>query len=405
MSPELVALILAGQPGTKLLGKSLFRLALECVLKIKPARVYVSSAAATEELEAEAASISADIQFLDQSFRRALKREKNRDVLVLRDCLPLLRPATLRSLIARHRAKGHSLSVLGTSRTAGVYLFSGRTLGSVLAAISTPGRFDLSCLARSLEILDDKRINTGCFDFSQPEELLCADSNTNLVRAAQVLRDRKLGSLISSGVFIHDPLATWIDLDVRVGRGTTIYPSVIIEGKSRIGRQCRIYPFVHLIDSEIGNNVKIFSSSVVEGSIIEDQAEVGPFSRLRPKTRVRSRARVGNFVEMKNTRFGKGSKALHLSYLGDSEVKADVNIGAGTITCNYDGLKKHKTTIESGAFIGSGSELVAPVKVGKGAYVGAGSTITKDVSAGALAVARGRQFEKPGWAARKKRKK
>jgi bifunctional UDP-N-acetylglucosamine pyrophosphorylase/glucosamine-1-phosphate N-acetyltransferase len=143
---------------------------------------------------------------------------------------------------------------------------------------------------------------------------------------------------------------------------------------------------------------------MIEESTIEDGAQVGPFAHLRPKTLICSGARVGNFVEMKNTVFGKGSKAGHLSYLGDCEVEKGVNIGAGTITCNYDGVRKHKTHIEAGAFIGSGTELVAPVKVGKGAYVGAGSTITRNVSPGALAVSRARQFEKAGWAAWKKKK-
>jgi bifunctional UDP-N-acetylglucosamine pyrophosphorylase/glucosamine-1-phosphate N-acetyltransferase len=135
----------------------------------------------------------------------------------------------------------------------------------------------------------------------------------------------------------------------------------------------------------------------MEDTVLEDDAQVGPFSRFRPKTRVCSGAKVGNFVEMKNTVFGPRSKAQHLSYLGDSQVEEDVNVGAGTITCNYDGVAKYPTHIGAGAFIGSGTMLVAPVKVGRGAYVAAGSTITKDVTAGALAVARARQMEKPGW--------
>jgi bifunctional UDP-N-acetylglucosamine pyrophosphorylase/glucosamine-1-phosphate N-acetyltransferase len=145
------------------------------------------------------------------------------------------------------------------------------------------------------------------------------------------------------------------------------------------------------------------SSTMIEESTIEQGAQVGPFTHLRPKSTIKSGAKVGNFVEMKNTVFGRGSKAGHLSYLGDSDIKDNVNIGAGTITCNYDGKKKHKTVIEEGAFIGSGTELIAPVKIGKDSYVGAGSTITKNVSPGALAISRKKQVEKPGWG--KKRKK
>ena len=157
-------------------------------------------------------------------------------------------------------------------------------------------------------------------------------------------------------------------------------------------------------DSRLGHGVRVLTSTMIEESTIERGSQVGPFTHLRPKSLVRAGAKVGNFVEMKNTVFGKGSKAGHLSYLGDSEIEDNVNIGAGTITCNYDGKKKHKTLIGQGVFIGSGTELVAPVKIGENSYVGAGSTITKDVSPGALAVSRCRQIEKPGWV-KKKRKK
>jgi len=178
----------------------------------------------------------------------------------------------------------------------------------------------------------------------------------------------------------------------------------MIEGRTSIGSRCAIYPGVHIINSQIGSRVRLYGSSVIDGATVEDDAQVGPFARLRPKTILRAGSRVGNFVELKNTDLGKGSKAQHLSYLGDSEIHEDVNIGAGTITCNYDGVRKNKTTIEAGAFIGSGTQLVAPVTIGRGAYVGAGSVITKNVSPEALAVARGRQIEKPGWARRKKAK-
>ncbi|MCK7483644.1 MAG: hypothetical protein M0C28_46470 [Candidatus Moduliflexus flocculans] len=158
----------------------------------------------------------------------------------------------------------------------------------------------------------------------------------------------------------------------------------------------RIYPHVHIMSSTIGARVKVLTSTVMEDTVLEDDVQVGPFSRFRPKTRVCAGAKVGNFVEMKNTVFGRGSKAQHLSYVGDSTVEEGVNVGAGTITCNYDGVSKNPTHIGAGAFIGSGTELVAPVKVGRGAYIAAGSTITKDVAAGALAVARARQVEKAG---------
>ena len=160
----------------------------------------------------------------------------------------------------------------------------------------------------------------------------------------------------------------------------------------------------HIISSKIGNGVKVLTSTMIEFSRIENGAQVGPFSHLRPQTILKDGAKVGNFVEMKNAVFGRKSKAGHLSYIGDSKVGTGVNIGAGTITCNYDGFKKHITLIEDGVFIGSGTQLVAPVKIGKNAYIGAGSTITKNVTSESLAVSRGRQVERKGWA-RKKRKK
>jgi bifunctional UDP-N-acetylglucosamine pyrophosphorylase/glucosamine-1-phosphate N-acetyltransferase len=215
---------------------------------------------------------------------------------------------------------------------------------------------------------------------------------------------RKLAELGESGVTVLGPSSTWIDLDASIGPDTTIYPGVVIEGRTEIGSGCKIHPGVHIIGSRLGAGVVVRTATVIEDSTLEDGVTIGPLARLRPKNILRAGAHVGNFVEMKNTDFGAGSKAGHLSYLGDSEVGEKVNIGAGTITCNYDGVRKNRTVIEAGAFIGSGTELVAPVKVGRGAYVAAGSTITKDVSPEALAVARGRQVEKVGWAKRRREK-
>ncbi len=214
-------------------------------------------------------------------------------------------------------------------------------------------------------------------------------------------REEKRRRLEESGVVLLDPSATWIDRDVRIGAGTVIYPAVVIEGKSVIGKGCLIRPFVHLVDARLGDGVRILSSTVIEGGRVGRGAQVGPFSHFRPGTVIKAGARVGNFVEMKNTVFGRRSLACHLSYLGDATVGDDVNIGAGTITCNFDRFRKNPTSIGRGAFIGSGAKLIAPVRIGRNAVVGAGSTITKDVSAWALAVARSRQREIKGWAKRR----
>jgi len=221
-------------------------------------------------------------------------------------------------------------------------------------------------------------------------------------RAASILTRLKVAELEKQGVIFLSPEETWIDPEVQIGRGSIVYPWVIIEGRTRIGSQCHLYPHSHIIDSQLSDGVKVFSSTVIEGSRLEEAVQVGPFSRLRPETRLKAGSRVGNFVEMKKTVFGQESKAMHLSYLGDAQVGDRVNIGAGTITCNYDGEKKNKTTIGRETFVGSGTELVAPVKIGRGAYIAAGSTITDNVSPEALAIARARQVEKKGWA-RKRR--
>ena len=193
-----------------------------------------------------------------------------------------------------------------------------------------------------------------------------------------------------------------ISPDVDVGADTVIHPGVAIEGHSRIGAACEIHSHVRIVDSEIADKAVIQNFCLILGSRIAESASVGPFAHLRPETVVGEGARIGNFVELKKTTLGPGSKANHLAYLGDATIGARVNVGAGTITCNYDGTSKHPTVIEDEAFIGSDSQLIAPVRIGKGAYVGAGSSITEDVPPGALGIARGRQTNVAGWVERKK---
>jgi bifunctional UDP-N-acetylglucosamine pyrophosphorylase / glucosamine-1-phosphate N-acetyltransferase len=205
--------------------------------------------------------------------------------------------------------------------------------------------------------------------------------------------------LIEAGVRIDRPETCVIDPDVQVGAETVIEPYVQLLGRTRVGSGCRIRSFTVIEDCTLGNGVLIRQSCVLEDSTVADGAQIGPFAHLRPGSEIGEDAHVGNFVETKKARLGKGVKANHLSYLGDAEIGEGSNIGAGTITCNYDGVNKHATRIGKGAFVGSDSTLVAPVSVGDGAYIGAGSCITKDVPADALAVGRGRQVTKEGWAA------
>jgi bifunctional UDP-N-acetylglucosamine pyrophosphorylase/glucosamine-1-phosphate N-acetyltransferase len=207
---------------------------------------------------------------------------------------------------------------------------------------------------------------------------------------------------MADGVTVFYPTTCVIDADVEVAADTVIEPYVQLLGKTRIGSLCRIRSYSVIRDVEIEDGVSVLPGCVMDGARIGAGAIVGPYSRLRPGSEIGEGAHVGNFVETKKIKLGKGSKANHLTYLGDAEIGAGVNIGAGTITCNYDGVHKHKTVIEDGAFIGSDSTLVAPVRVGKGAYVGAASCITEDVPADALAVGRARQIVKEGWAGEKR---
>jgi len=220
--------------------------------------------------------------------------------------------------------------------------------------------------------------------------------------AARQLQAERLGA---AGVRVDDPATTFIGPDVRIGAGTVIHPCVFLEGATTVGSDCEIHAGVRIVDSTLGSRVTVLNFCVMTGARLADGARVGPFSHLRPDTDIGEGARVGNFVELKKTALGRGSKANHLTYLGDAEIGAGVNVGAGTITCNYDGVRKNRTVIDEGAFIGSDTQLVAPVHVGRDAYVAAGSTVTKDVPPGALAVARSKQVNKEGWVERRRRGK
>ena len=213
----------------------------------------------------------------------------------------------------------------------------------------------------------------------------------------------RLAALRDAGVTVLDAATTFIDEGVEIGRGTILHPGVTLEGRTRIGANCRVRSWVRITDSTIGDDVFINDSCIIVESTIEDEGRIGPFAHLRPGSHLKDGCHVGNFVELKKTTLGEGSKANHLAYLGDATIGAGVNVGAGTITCNYDGVHKHPTVIEDGAFIGSDSQLIAPVTVGAGAYVAAGSSITEDVPPGALGIARGKQRNILGWAERKRR--
>ncbi len=233
-------------------------------------------------------------------------------------------------------------------------------------------------------------------------EVLGINTRVELAEADRVLRERTNRRLMLDGVTIEKPETVTIDAQVRIGRDSVIGPFTQILGNTEIGEECRIGAGSIIEDSRLGDRVHIAPFTVMAGSDLADSAQAGPFARLRPGARLEADARVGNFVELKKTRLGAGSKAMHLAYLGDAVIGAKANIGAGTITCNYDGVKKHPTTIGDGVFVGSNSSLVAPVEIGAGSYVAAGSVITHGVPADALAIGRARQENKPEWARRRR---
>ena len=236
---------------------------------------------------------------------------------------------------------------------------------------------------------------------ANPDEIRGINSRAELAEVGRILRQQKNSELMAAGVTIEDPATTYIDPGVSVGADTVIHPGVSLEGQTTIGAGCEIHSGARIVDSRLGERVVIYNHSVISDTTIADDAAVGPFAHLRNGAVIGSRARVGNFVELKKTTLGPGSKSMHLAYLGDATIGEKGNIGAGTITCNYDGVRKNPTTIEDGAFIGSDTQLVAPVTVGKGAYVGSGSTIREDVPPGALAVSAGKQRNIEGWVEKK----
>ena len=235
-------------------------------------------------------------------------------------------------------------------------------------------------------------------------EIRGINSRTELAEVSRMVRQQKNEELMAAGVTLIDPATTYVDTDVEIGPDTVVHPCVFLESGTRIGSACEIHAGSRIINSRIGDRAIIRNHTVIADSTVAAGAVVGPFAHLRPGANIGVNSRVGNFVELKNTSLGEGSKANHLSYLGDTTIGTKVNVGAGTITCNYDGGGKHRTVIEDGAFVGSDATLVAPVTVGRNAYVAAGSVITQDVPTGALAIARGRQENKEGWVKARKDK-
>jgi bifunctional UDP-N-acetylglucosamine pyrophosphorylase / glucosamine-1-phosphate N-acetyltransferase len=285
---------------------------------------------------------------------------------------------------------------------AGFYAFDTRALFSHIDQLSTNNHHAEFYLTDMAAILGKAGQRVVAVQAADPQEVLGGNTRAELAEIDQRMRLAKCRELMAAGVTIFYPQTCMIDTDVEVGADTVIEPFAQLRGGTRIGSDTRVGSYSVILSCEIGNNVLVQAGCVLEHSVIRDRASLGPYSHLRPGCEICEEAHIGNFVEMKKTRMGKGSKANHLTYLGDSEVGERVNVGAGTITCNYDGVNKHKTIIEDLVFVGSDSILVAPVRIGKGAYIAAATTVTEDVPPDSLALGRARQIIKEGWAREKR---
>ena len=358
-------------------------------------------------------------------------------LVVLSGDVPLIRPETLARLVHTHADARAALTVLtaAVSRPYGygrIVRAAGRLariveerdasasqrrlkeINSGVYALDLPPLFDAireippAGATNEIYLPDLVRIYRGrgrpveTVEVADPDEVRGINSQTELAEVKRIVRQTRNEELMAAGVTIEDPATTWVDMDVAVGPDTVIHPGVFLQGRTRVGARCELHAGVRIVDSILGDGVTVLDHCLVQGAALADGARVGPFAHLRPGAAVGEGAKVGNFVEMKKSSLGRGSKANHLSYLGDAAIGDGVNVGAGTITCNYDGERKHATTVGDRVFIGSGAQLVAPVTLGHDAYVGAGSCVTDDVPAGALAVARGRQVVKDGWRGRRK---
>ena len=357
-------------------------------------------------------------------------------IVVLSGDVPLIRPETLARLVRTHEGAGAAVTVLTAAVTrpygygrivradgrlariveerdasasqrqlkeinGGIYALDLPPLFDAVREIPPSGASKEIGLPDLVRIYRQRGLPVETVEVADPDEVRGINSQTELAEVKRIVRQTRNEELMAAGVTIEDPTTTYVDMDVTVGPDTVIHPGVFLQGRTSVGARCELHAGVRIVDSTIGDDATVRNHCVIQGATLADGAQVGPFAHLRPGAVIGETAKVGNFVEIKKSSLGRGSKANHLSYLGDAAIGEGVNVGAGTITCNYDGKRKHPTTVGDRVFIGSGAQLVAPVTLGDDAYVGAGSCVTDDVPAGALAVARGRQVVKEGWNGRR----
>ena len=452
---EMVAVILAAGKGTRMKsslpkvlhgvgGKPMLRHVLDASREAGASRTIVVVGFGGDQV---AAAMGAGAEYVTQAEQlgtgHALLQTQETlrgftgTVLLLCGDTPLLRVATLQSLCLSHRQSAAAATVLtavlpdpaGYGRilrdidggvcgiveqkdstpaqlnideiNTGIYCFEAGPLFAALDGLSCNNAQKEYYLTDVLSILAQSGQKVGAVQVTDFQETLGINSRVQLAEAETILRRRKLTELMESGVTVMDPASTFVDTGVAIGRDTILYPFTWIEGDTVIGEACQIGPNTRIADSVLGDSVTLHFSYAHECKI-GDGVTVGPYAHLRPDTELLSGVKVGNFVEIKNSQVGRGSKVPHLSYIGDTDMGSGVNIGCGCITVNYDGKKKHRTAIADNAFIGCNSNLVAPVSVGEGAYIAAGSTITKEVPPHSLGVGRARQQNIAGWVDNKK---
>jgi bifunctional UDP-N-acetylglucosamine pyrophosphorylase/glucosamine-1-phosphate N-acetyltransferase len=426
-------------------GTPMVDIVCDTVAKLKPAGVAVIIGHQGERIRSHIKTGWPKTKFFNQNVldgsggavRRALGwlRSQRGDVIVTCGDMPLLQEESLRGLIKAHRQEKNLVTVLtavverpfGYGRivrrhdgaveriveeldasprernireiNTGTYCFNAKALARVLPKLSNKNAKKEYYLTDTLTLLAETG-SIGAVTCLDPNEALGVNRRRDLVLAESARRQRKLGELMDAGVTIIDPASTYVENQVEVGPDTVIYPQTYLKGKTRIGSGCQIGPWTHATNAIVENDV-ILLASFLDDSIIRRGAKVGPYSRVRPGSDLGPDVHLGNFSEVKKSVVGAGSKVNHLSYLGDAKIGKNVNIGAGTITCNYDGIHKHPTRIDDHAFVGSNANLIAPIRLGAHSVVGAGSSLSRDVPPWALAVERSGAVVKKNWARKK----
>jgi bifunctional UDP-N-acetylglucosamine pyrophosphorylase/glucosamine-1-phosphate N-acetyltransferase len=458
---DLAIVILAAGKGTRMrssrakvlheiLGEPMLAYPLATAASLSPARTVVVAGHQSEEIEKRCGGRGIAVVLQEPQLgsghavmaaREALADFEG-EVLILYGDVPLVCPEALRALLAEHEREENGITLLavrlpdptGYGRIlrdpsdwrvlaireerdaspderrldlvhSGIMVAKAPLLLKILERLRPENDQGEYYLTDAVEIAVSDGLAVGAVETVEADDLQGINTRAELARATALLRSRIAEAHMAAGVTLIDPDGVWIGPRVVIGADTVIGPGVEIRGETVIGEGCRIENGATLESAWLGRGVQVKPHCFIRESTLEDEVLIGPMAQLRPETILRRGSKVGNFVEIKKSEIGPGSKVNHLAYIGDSTVGARVNVGAGTITCNYDGAAKHRTVIGDEAFIGSNAQLVAPVTVGRGAYIASGSTITKNVPDGALAVGRGRQRNILGWAGRRSRKR